>query len=383
MRTSIFFSALMISALIIFFGCTKDQNQVNVNTPAPVEILKVKQDIQKTLREIQSHQGVSTNVQTRVAGAFIVVPAGSVDALKQALSDAGVGGVVYLRAGTHTENSNLVVKSQAIIVGEDGAVLKIKSVPSVNDSNGVTPLNPAIHFLNAPSSAILNLSIVPLDGDGSTGILYENSPLSASMYNKLTGFQYSIEVEKSDNPVIIGNTIVASTLRTRGGIGAEFNIAVMNGSSAYIAQNESSGGSHGIFVSDKYGTITQNYTHNNGTGISLCRIIPNSFRLPNGQTTGANTPTANWKVNNNRAENNTVDGFVIINGASGNLVENNSTTGNGKWDFELAGITNRAGVPFVASFNNTVSASATQSVKDCGNNNTINGGVLDKVAPCN
>ncbi len=229
MRTSISFSALMVSALIIFFGCSKEQNQVNVNTLAPVDQLKVKQDIQKTLQEIQSHQGVSTNVQTRVAGAFIVVPSSSIDAMKQALSDAGVGGVVYLRAGMHTENSNLVITSQAIIVGETGAVLKIKSAPSIPGSDGLIPHNPAIHILNAPNSAVLKVSMVPIDGDGSTGILFENSPMSASMYNTFTGFQFSIVVEKSDNPVVMGNKIVGSTLFTRGGIPLEFGILAVNG----------------------------------------------------------------------------------------------------------------------------------------------------------
>ena len=373
----------MVSALIVFFGCTKDQNQANINTPAPVDVLKVKKDIQKTLQEIQSHQGVSTDVQTRVAGAFIVVPGGSVDAIKQALSDAGVGGVVYLRAGTHTENSNLVITSQAIIVGEAGSILNIKSAPSIPGGDGLIPLNPAIHIMNAPSSAVLGVTINPLGGDGSTGILFENSPLSASMYNAFNGFQYSIVVQNSDNPTIFGNKIVGSTLSARGGVGLELGILVMNGKSAYLAQNDVSGNLAGLFLCDKYGTATQNNLHNNVFGVILCRIQDNTFKLPSGQAAGAISGATNWKINTNTSSNNLAEGFEITDGSTGNIIQNNTTSGNTSFDIDLTGVTSRAGFLAKSSVNNSVTAGPTQKVIDCGQGNTVTGGIIDKTTPCN
>ena len=382
MRTSIYFSVLLISALTIF-GCTKDQSSSTPDkTLAPVDLVKAKQDVQKILNDIQAVHGTNTNVQMRAAGQFIVVPAGSVDAIAQAMKDAGISGVVYLRAGLHTENTRLLISSSTILIGEDGAILKVKSAPSVFDPNFVIPLNPAIHVLNAPNTAIGNISIQPIDQDGSTGILFENSAMSASMRNNFNNFQYSIIVEKSDNPVIIGNKIVASTLRTRGGVPFETGILVMNGSSAWVAQNEASGNFVGIFLCDKYGTATQNYVHDNTEGIVLCRILENMFTLPSGQLTGGLVTSSFWKINGNRSENNLVAGFTVINGSNGSILTNNPTTGN-PVDFELKGNTFILGTPVKASFNNTVNATSTQKIHDCGNNDIITGGILDTATPCN
>ena len=383
MRTFTYASILFLSATVFFIACKKEQASTtldNVINSKPLDLAKAKNDVQNALLEISKvQQGTSVNLQTRASGQFIVVPAGSVDAINQALTDAGGNGVVYLRSGMHAENTNLVIKSTAIIAGEDGAILKIKSAPSIPGTDGLIPLNPAIHILNAPSSAVINVSIQPLDGDGSTGILFENSAQSASMRNNFTGFQFSVVVEKSDNPVIMLNKIVGSTLSSRGGITTELGILNMNGKSSWIAQNEVSGNTHGIFVCDKYGTATQNYVHNNFTGLTLCAF--GGVKLPSGQSTGGLSSAINWKITGNRSENNTSDGFLVIHGANDNILQNNSTTGNGGADFDLTGKTSRFGFPANASFNNNVIASSSQKVQDCGNNNKISGGTLSST-PC-
>ena len=300
--------------------------------------------------------------------------------LPQAMKDAGTGGVVYLRAGLHTENTRLLISSSTILIGEDGAILKVKTPVSVPDTDGIIPLNPAIYVLNASNTAVGNISIQPLDADGSTGILFENSAMSASMRNNLNNFQFSVVFEKSDNPVAIGNKIVGSTLSARGGIPLELGILVMNGKSAWIAQNEVSGNLHGLFLCDKYGTATQNYLHDNVFGLNLCTI--GGLKLPGGQYGGGLSAATNWKITGNRSENNAASGYLVIDNSTDNLLQNNTSAGNGAYDIELSGATSRFGFPAASSFNTTVFAGATQKVKDCGSGNKVTGGILDITTPC-
>ncbi len=359
------------------FSCKKEQTVPtagNVNVE-PVNEQKVRQDIQNALLQIQKVQNVDLNIQTRMAAAFIVVPAGSNNALVQALTDAGEGGIVYLRSGLHTESSGIVISKKVTVIGENGAILKVKSVASVmNLANGVTQINPAIHVLNAPQTGILNIEIQPTDSDGSTAILYENSPLSASMFCTFKRFMFSVLVEKSNQMTIMGNKMTASTL-WQANPGPIIGVLISNGKSAWIANNEVEAAFVGIFTSDQYGSVVQNNTHNNYVGIVLCGIAPNSLKLPDGHLTGGELKSNNWKVNGNKSDNNITSGYWVIDGSNYNTLESNTSTGNGAYDIELIGQTSRVGFPMSPCFNNTVRASAGQIVKDCGNNNTVTGGI--------
>ena len=114
----------------------------------------------------------------------------------------------------------------------------------------------------------------------------------------------------------------------------------------------------------------------------LCRILENTFKLPGGQATGGLVTSSYWKINGNRTENNLGLGFLVIDGSNGNILTNNSTSGN-PVDYLLKGNTTVNGLPAKASFNNTVNATSTQKIQDCGNNNKITGGILDTTSPCN
>ena len=382
MRKSILFACLSAAIAIAVFSCTKDKSVITT-TPhlGPVDEQQVRQDIQKGLLEIQKAQGADMQVETRMAAQFIVVPAGSNNALVQALQDAGEGGIVYLRSGLHTETAGIVISKRVVLIGENGAVLKIKSVASqMNLSNGVTQINPAIHVLNAPQTAIQNVEIQPTDTDGSTAILYENSPLSAAMYNTIKGFMFSLMVEKSNQMTIIGNKITGST-SWQTNPGPQIGILIINGKSAWIANNEAQASLIGIFMGDQYGSCVQNNTHNNAIGINLCHIAPNSLKMPDGRLTGAEIATNAWKVTNNQSNNNLSLGYGIIDGSNNNILEGNAATGNGDYDIELAGFTRRLGFPMPPSFNNKVTALAGQQIKDCGNNNTVSGGTMSS-DPC-
>jgi hypothetical protein len=376
MRKLILYACLLGAIAITVFSCSKDKTESAESAPEPVNEQQVRQYIQNALKQIQTVQNVDMSIQTRMTSQFIVVPAGSNNALAQALTDAGEGGIVYLRTGLHTESAGIVIRSKVTVVGENGAILKIKSVASVmNLANGVTQINPAIHVLNAPQTSLLNVEIQPIDSDGSTAILFENAPLSASMFCTFKRFMFSVLVEKSNQMTIMGNKITASTL-WQANPGPIIGVLISNGKSAWIANNEVEAAFVGIFTSDQYGSVVQNNTHNNYTGIVLCGIAPNSLKLPDGHLTGGELKSNNWKVNSNKSDNNITSGYWVIDGSNNNTLENNTSTGNGVYDIELIGQTTRVGFPMSPCFNNTVRANAGQKVKDCGNNNTVSGGIM-------
>ena len=384
MRKSILFACLFGASVIAVFSCTKDST-IQTNNIDTVDIQKVRQDIKNALQQIQTAQGVDMNVQTRMAAQFIVLPAGSNNALVQAIQDAGEGGIVYLRSGLHTESASIVISKRIILIGENGAVLKIKSTVGLPDANGVVPINPAVHVLNAQQTAIQNVEIQPVDNDGGTAVLFENSPLSAAMFCTIKQHQFSLVVEKSNQMCFIGNKITGSTLWQTTPRVLFAGILVMNGKSAWISDNEVATSLQGIFMGDEYGSTVQNNVHNCFIGLNLCDVIPNTVRLPSGQLTGTPIPTSRWKVRNNQSNNNLNTAYVVIGGANNNVLESNTSTGNGVLDYELAGDTRRLGVLQLSSFSNRLTAAAAQKVKNCGSNNTIIGGILidNAVSPCN
>jgi len=376
MRKSIFYVCLLAAFAAAVFSCKKDQNLPNGITinNTPVNEQQVRQDIQKALQQIQTVQGVDMNIKTRMSGQFIVVPSGSNNALVQALTDAGEGGIVYLRSGTHTENAGIVVHSKVTIIGENGAILKVKSVASLMDlSNGVTSINAGIHVLNAPETSIQNLNIQPLDGDGSVAILYENSPLSSAMYCTVKQFMFGAIIEKSSQMTVMGNKMTGTTSwQTHPGLQA--GILVVNGKSPWIANNEAESFVSGIFTGDQYGSLVNNNLHDNLWGITLCSFA--GLKMPDGHLTGAEFHSSDWKLYGNKSNNNIQLGYMLIDASNNNTMDGNTGTGNGFYDIELVGQTSRIGFPMSPCFNNTVRAAAGQKVKDCGNNNTVTGGIM-------
>ena len=387
MRKITFYSALLTLSALAIYSCSRDKTFTNDTTSSPALVYesKVRQEILKDLQQVEQAQGIDLGLQTRGAGSFIVVPANSNNALGKAIIDAGAGGVVYLRAGLHTESARITVTTQVVIIGETGAILKCTNKLGLLDANGVNTLNPAIYVLNAPRTAILNLEIDPVDGDGDTGILFENSAQSASMFNTFHQFQFSIFVEKSDQLTIIGNKIFSSTLWLTNPNAGGSGITNMNGKSVWIAENEVGSNVFGIFASDLYGSCVHNYVHDNFIGIIFCKVTENSIRLPGGQLNGAIHSAFNYKALNNRSDNNQTDGYMVVDGANNNTLTGNTSTGNGTYDIELVGVTTRFGYQTPTCFSNKVTAFPSQKVKNCGVDNVVVGGVLvnNGVDPCN
>ncbi|HFA51574.1 MAG TPA: hypothetical protein ENJ95_21370 [Bacteroidetes bacterium] len=366
--------ALLLLASISFFACQKDALQ----EPAPTKQTATEQYFAPLDIE---------GVTDRSACPWAVIPAGSVDALAQAINDICEDGIIYLRAGMHTENVPITITKPVKIIGEEGAVLKIKSDISPGDpATATVTLNPALHVLNAPGTLVQDLEIQPLDSDGGTAILAENSSASAVMRCEINNFQFAVVVEKSDRTTIMFNTIVATGLWLTGDVTDAESITIINGKSTYISDNEISNAVFGIWACDEWGTCERNNTHGNLIGLILCNV-PQYLVLPSGEVTGSLIPAKGWKVRNNNSTGNFSLGYLVIDGANNNLLENNNASGNADYDMELTTGSMRFGFFTPESYQNTVITGAYPdiTIKDCGRDNHISGGVLiDTVAdPCN
>ncbi len=378
-----FFRISLFAALVIT-SCQKP-NDASVATQPSDENLYFK----PTDAYLQKLQGYidNTSVTARDACSWTEIPAGSTDALAAAIKNACVGGVIYLKAGAHTESSSLVVDKTLIFVGETGATLKIKSQFSAT-VGGITTFKPAFHVYNAPNSAFVNLDIQALDTVGGVSILFENSGQSGVLLSKFTNFQFSVVMERSDRMTILKNTIIATDAWKRGTLQQVMSILNISGTSQYIAQNDISNGTHGMFVSDKWSTVENNYAHNNNFGLVICAYASSSAILPNGNLTGIAKEGIGIKVRNNKITDTANRGILVISGANNNIFDNNEIARSGIYDIELASDTRRLGFLQVATFNNTVNVGSFPNIKikDCGNNNKINGGgvmVNTATDPCN
>lgn len=230
-------SLLLTAATLLFFACQKD------TAPAA--------------DESRYYTPKLSDFAVDRSGYWTTIPAGSINALTQAIADADPGGIIYLKAGMHTETNRVTVNKRVHIIGETGAVLMVKS------SDTVSNLNPAIYIVNAAAAVIQNVEIRPLDSGAYTGVLLENSAGSAVLSSKISGFPLGILVEKSDRAALMYNILE--------GTGADNGILINNGKSAYISDNDISGFDIGLWACDLWGTAERNNFHHNNNGTLLCK----------------------------------------------------------------------------------------------------------------
>ena len=379
-------SALLLTTLF-FIGCQKDLNVKEAVQPTqPIDESHYYEPSKELLASYDALRNPSA-LSTRAACDWIEIPAGSTDALAKAVNDACAGGVIYLKSGVHTETKAITITKSLNIVGASGAILKVKSALSPLDVvNFNVPLKPAIHFFNAPRSAVIDVDIQTIDSDGSTALLFENSNESAVMRCKISKFQFGVVVEKSDRMAIMRNTIVGSSAWQTGAVSDVESIVIINGKSAYISDNDVSNSLFGIWPCDEWGTCERNYTHDNFLGIILCNVPAGGYLLPRGNAVGAQIPTKGCKVRNNNSTDNQW-GYLVIDGANNNILENNNAARNAAYDMELTTDTYRFGFLTPMSYDNTVNSISFPNIriKDCGRNNKITGGIRVNTAtdPCN
>jgi hypothetical protein len=365
------FAFTLLALALLLGSCAKDD-------PAPAAIAETDETpyyYTPSLDDLVTDIPSPGDGVTSRSGYWTTIPAGSTNALAQAISEADPGGILYLKAGTHTETARVTVNKPLKIIGEDGAVLRIAS-PDTSAN-----LNPAVYVLNAPGTAIQNVELVPL-GDGAvTAIAFENSPLSAVLKSKISGFPYGVLVEKSGQVALIGNVIKD----------AQYNAIFVNrGKSLYIADNEiSHAGDIGVWAGDRWGTFERNHIHHNPTGVLLCNfnVIFGSVLPSSPDPIGAEVTCTGWKLRDNKFTDNELVGLSVRDGPNLNLIESsNEFSGNGTYDINIPADEDFPGILFIPTAkNNTIYATPGVLIKDCGINNTIIGGTLvdTTVDPCN
>jgi nitrous oxidase accessory protein NosD len=366
---------LMLFALISFFACQKEKTESGNNNTLTTN--EEEHYYRPNLAELTA---LPTD---RSSCYWTEIPAGSVDVLASAIANACDNAVIYLKAGVHTENQRINISKPIKIIGENGAVLKLSTTSAVYTDEGNFLTNPAIYVTNTTRVLFQNLDIQPINSEGATAILLHNAIESAVIGCKITNFQVSVLLEKSDRAAIIRNTIV-------GGSGwltlpmEVIGITVVNAKSAYISDNDISNAIFGIWACDQWGTCERNNLHGNLVGINLCNV-PMYYQLPSGSVTGALTPGSYFKVFQNKAIANFDCGIMIIDGANNNTLIGNEVTGNGlsplsgiATDVEIFGESNIFGFTTPTSYNNYVdlSSSPTSTIRNCSAGNTIVSGVL-------
>lgn len=339
-------SLLLTAATLLFFACQKD------TAPAA--------------DESRYYTPKLSDFAVDRSGYWTTIPAGSINALTQAIADADPGGIIYLKAGMHTETSRVTVNKRVHIIGEDGAILKISSPDTTLE------VNPGIHILNAPGAVVQNIKIEPLQASAWCGIMFENSPRSAVLSCEISVFWFGVLVERSDQVAIIDNHFLNC---------AGNGVLVNNGKSTYVGYNEFEGSTGGsaLWACDEWGTAEGNEFHNNEFGILLCKY-PKEFGIltPGGAALSADKTCILWKLRSNKFNNNTDSGIIIRDSAHQNLIEsNNEYSGNAKYDIVIPADEDVPGFIFIpAAYDNTIYAAPNVLIKDCGINTTINGGTL-------
>ncbi len=143
---------------------------------------------------------------TERSGSTVVVPAGSNDALADAIAAAGPNGTVILESGDHYESGTVHIPYRLTLKGQPGAVLSVDiAAPNFVDLPNV--LDPAIHLQDANNARIEGLELRPAGEGGSTGILVENSRRIRIANNALYGFQQGIFLLRTNFAMLSSNYI--------------------------------------------------------------------------------------------------------------------------------------------------------------------------------
>ena len=382
---------LSITITLLLFSCQKDQ--VILEQEAPIiqtettdafylDRSTVEERYPSVFQEDWIIQQQQNNSRSNCY--WNVVAPGTPNALSQAVTDACDYGIIYLEEGVHSQTELLMINKPVKIIGAAGAVLQLSPEAIYPEESGATAMNPAIHVQNTRDFLIQDLTIESTTEAGQA-ILFENSMRCAIMRNTFTGFQFSGVMEKSDQTVIMYNTITTSSIWQAGETNAHA-IINMNGKSCYIADNNISNSTFGVWACDSWGVFENNTTNGNYIGLILCNV-PMGIIMPSGELTGSLQPANYWKVRNNTSGNNLNTGYLVIDGASNNILTNNAAENNGAYDIELVGDSERFGFFTPSSSSNSVDASAypNMNIKDCGHGNSVSGGVMvdNSGDPCN
>ena len=311
----------------------------------------------------------------------VTIPAGSVDALADAMEAAGPGGTVILASGEHTENNPIVIEKRIKIVGEEDAVLMFPNAPATM----AIPMEmiPAIHVRNANKVWLKDFSIATRSDGSRMGILIENSPNTRVEGLTIAGFQCGVFLDGGNRCQLIGNTMVG--LFDTHPDGLSWGITNSTGLRTVIMRNEVSNYAVGLFFSDRRSLAFSNTFIGGLTGVLWCNV-PEWQKYPDGTFISAAQPANGCRAYYNSAIGNTFN-YLVIDGAKSSVLIQNESIAPAVYDIELANESERFGFHTPTSSNSLVISTGDfidYSIKDCTGDNTIIGGSLvdTELDPC-
>jgi nitrous oxidase accessory protein NosD len=372
-----YLSFLCLSTLLLLTACTADQ-LVPVDPAAQAES-EATLETDAAAAEIEAE--IAANIAAYGAKRVINVPAGTRNALADAIATANRNDVIRLGAGDHAQDGTLTISKPINIIGAPGARLLVSGVgpfPTVAPS-----VRAAIHVLNTEFVRIRNLEIIPVGGEGGTAVLVQNAPYTFISRVTAEDWQVGVVAEQSPKLYVERSTFTGSSQWQTDPNFSVFGVVVINGERATIHNNTIKNAVFGVWACDKRGRLSYNRFSGNFNGIELCKV-PVGIPLPDGQVVGSEFAATSWLVYHNESNGNFGNGLEIIDGANRCLLVNNVATGNGALDYEFAGPTERYGFSAPTSANNRAFLKPDSRWKDCGVGNRVFRGTEISVAdsPC-
>ena len=375
------FSLFTLVILLGLFGCSEKP----LETPLSLEEQKAQQYIEESEAAVAvAEQEIEAYAQNWVGTRnTVTVPAGSVDALAEAMVEAGDGGTVVLASGEHTETGPVIINQRVKIIGEENTDLLFPNAPS---PMGI-PLEiaPSIHIKDANRVWLEGFSVsAGMEEAGRIAVLVENSPNTRIEGMNISGFQHGILIDGGDRSQIIDNTLTGIVGEDPA---AAYNWGISNGTGRRVLMtgNEIANYEINFFFSDRSGLVFSNTMEGGQVGILWCTLPPWQT-YPDGEILKAAEPANNWRAYNNTAIGATIS-YLVIDGAKNSLSIQNESIDAGLYDIEMAGASERFGFPtppssksFVISVGDYIG----YKVKDCTGDNLIIGGSLVDTAedPC-
>jgi nitrogen fixation protein len=373
--------ALFTLAVFILAGCAKDE----APTPDALQIQnpEIPADIQasvdEALAELEADYNNPPSTGEVGSRASVYVPAGSVDALTDAIEDAGWGGKVVLRSGDHWESETVMIKHTVRIIGENGAKLYLNTLPAdATDGDGQILTEPGIHVKNANLVRIENIEFLPTGPSGSMALFLEGGRIARIQGNKFTNFKYPVWLSDLSN----ATGIYDNEFYGGGGI-TVWGITLESGKSVKVKGNYFQDCVVGLFLSDERAIASDNVAVNGSIGILLC-TVQGTIVMPDGEVLQKAISCTQARVIKNNCHDNYWN-YLVIDGANHNFLFRNEAANAGLYDVELAGPTARFGTPSPTSSNNfVVNPNNNIITKDCGVNNTVLAGTMvnNEEDPC-
>ncbi len=361
--------SILVVIVLLFFGCDQG-GELDSQDLTAEETAEIEQATNEVLQEVErlTRTYDATLSNARKSGNYVYVPAGSNDALADALAEVGPRGVVVLAPGEHYESQTVAVTHRVVLFGEPGARLIVDTQPI----SSAGTVDPALHVMDASHVVIWGLEFLPKGEVGGTAVLAERAPHLIVGRTTIKEHQIGVILDRTDNARIIHNTLEMSTNLAPGE--NTQGIIVVNGTHvAAVSNTVSKAAGPGIFISSEHGRLIRNHLSGNIVGVLLCQVP--GLPAPSGDILSADVSATQWILAHNNAHDNAW-GYLFIDGVTENLLTNtNRASNNAYYDIELAGDTERFGFFSPTSFENRAFVRFSDvTVKDCGVDNRVRGG---------